>query len=200
MPNSLDAQASPPFDPRSICNLILDEAGARPITNLALQKLLHFAHGLHLVEEKRPLVTGFFEAWQYGPVHPTAYKSFRRAGAEPINFRATLRDPFTTTEIPVHACKDSAARRIVQRIVSLYGGMTPGRLVEISHAKGAPWQATMYKARTKTILGLRIPDDVIESLFKYHKVSVGLEPRYGEPSEEVPFVGNGFGPRGNSAA
>jgi uncharacterized phage-associated protein len=60
---------SPPhaiYDPRSICNLILDEAGsaARPITNLALQKLLYFTHALHLVETKSPLVTGFFEAWQ----------------------------------------------------------------------------------------------------------------------------------------
>jgi uncharacterized phage-associated protein len=41
MANSLGS----PFDPRSICNLILDEAdkAGRAITNLALQKLLYFA-------------------------------------------------------------------------------------------------------------------------------------------------------------
>src|SRR5689334_8097647 len=99
------------FDPRSICNLILDFADRhrRPITNLALQKLLYFAHGLHLTERGAPLVTGWFEAWQYGPVHPTAYQAFRSARAEPISFRAKLFDPFTNAEIPIAACPESDA-------------------------------------------------------------------------------------------
>src|SRR5271156_1137521 len=95
MSNSFLSLAHATYDPRSICNLILDEANAAScsITNLALQKLLYFAHGLHLVETKTPLVTGFFEAWQFGPVHPTAYHSFKTAGANPIVFRASIRDP-----------------------------------------------------------------------------------------------------------
>ena len=50
---------------RAIANLILDEGDRieRPITNLALRKLLYFAHGLFLIERKRPLVSGYFEAW-----------------------------------------------------------------------------------------------------------------------------------------
>src|SRR4051794_34975608 len=90
-------------DPRTICNLILDEAhsGGCTLTNLALQKLLYFAHGLHLVETTRPLVAGFFEAWQYGPVHPTAYHAFKAARAAPIQFRATLQDPFTKETVPL---------------------------------------------------------------------------------------------------
>jgi uncharacterized phage-associated protein len=179
-----------PFDPRSICNLILDEADkvGRPITNLALQKLLYFAHGQHLVEAQAPLVAGFFEAWRYGPVHPTAYRAYRSARAEPIRFRAFLQDPFTSDPIPVPECQDPAAIERVCRIVRTYAGLTPGRLVEVSHAKNAPWAHIVDKARTKTILGLRIPDDVIRDRFRYHKVSVGLEPRYGEPREEVPLM------------
>jgi hypothetical protein len=69
----------------------------------------------------------------------------------------------------------------------MYAGMTPGRLVEVSHAKGAPWQHIVDKAKTETILGLRIPNDVILLRFKYHKVSIGSEPRHGEPREEIPF-------------
>jgi len=59
-----------PFDPRSIANFMLDEADrvGVGITNLALQKLLYFAHGIFLNETKGPLVSGYFEAWQYGPV------------------------------------------------------------------------------------------------------------------------------------
>ena len=178
------------FDPRSICNLILDASVGhdRPITNLALQKLLYFVHGLHLIETKGPLVSGSFEAWKYGPVHPTAYRAFKEAGAAPIRFRATLRDPFTHMEIPLPPCIDSAVHARVHRIVSLYSRLTPGRLVEISHAKGAPWHFVVEKAKTKTILGLRIPDNVIAERFRYHKVSVGLEPRHGEPCEEEQFL------------
>jgi uncharacterized phage-associated protein len=186
MPNSPAGS----FDPRSICNLILDASGGhdRPITNLALQKLLYFAHGLHLIETKTPLVSGAFEAWKYGPVHPTAYRAFKEAGAAPIRFRAALRDPFTHAEIPLPPCTDTAVHRRVHRIVSLYSRLTPGRLVEISHAKGAPWHFVVEKAKTKTILGLRIPDNVIAERFRYHKVSVGLEPRHGEPCEEEQFL------------
>ena len=78
-------------DPRSIANLMLDEADrcGHRITNLALQKLLYFAHAIFLIEEKRPLVSGYFEAWEYGPVNPTAYQAFKSAGTQPITFRAT---------------------------------------------------------------------------------------------------------------
>jgi uncharacterized phage-associated protein len=177
------------YDPRSICNLILDEAAGaeRPISNLALQKLLYFTHGMYLIETKKPLVTGFFEAWQYGPVHPVAYHAFKSAGANPILFRASIQDPFTHTVIPLPECTDCDIKIHVGRIVRLYAGLTPGRLVEVSHARDAPWRFVVDKAQTETILGLRISDDVILSRFKYHKVSIGTEPRYGEPKDEIPF-------------
>ena len=188
MPNFLSLSHAT-YDPRSICNLILDEADGvgRPITNLAIQKLLYFAHGLHLVETKNPLVTGFFEAWRFGPVHPIAYRAFKGAGADPIQFRAFICDPFTHVAIPLPEVTDCDVKSRVGRIVAMYAGLTPGRLVEVSHAKGAPWQFIVDKARTETILGLRITDDVILTRFKYHKVSIGSEPRHGEPTDEIPF-------------
>jgi uncharacterized phage-associated protein len=140
-----------------------------------------------LVETKHPLVTGFFEAWKYGPVHPIAYGAFKKAGANPILFRASIRDPFTQAIIPLPECTDCDIKARVSRIVRMYAGLTPGRLVEVSHAKGAPWQFTVDKARTETILGLRIANDVILARFKFHKTSVGSEPRYGEPKEEIPL-------------
>ncbi len=50
------------YDPRGIANLMLDEServGQR-MTNLALQKLLYFAHAIFLIEQKRPLVSGYY--------------------------------------------------------------------------------------------------------------------------------------------
>lgn len=177
-------------DPRSVANLMLDEAdrsGYR-LTNLALQKLLYFAHAIFLIEHKRPLVLGYFEAWEYGPVHPTAYQAFKSAGAEPITFRATRVDVVSGARVPVSPPEELSIRQHVARIMQSYGRMTPGRLVDISHAKGAPWDFIANKGRTSLAFGLRISDDVIIERFKHHKVSVGHSPTIGEPSEDTPLA------------
>jgi uncharacterized phage-associated protein len=177
-------------DPRSIANLMLDEAdrcGYR-VTNLALQKLLYFAHAIFLIEQKRPLVSGYFEAWEFGPVHPAAYQAFKSAGPQVITFRATRVDIATGARADITSPDDLAVRQHVARIMQSYGRLTPGRLVEISHAKGAPWHYIQDKGRTSLAFGLRISDDVIMERFKHHKVSVGHSPLVGEPSEDTPFT------------
>ena len=170
-----------PFDPRSICNLMLDEADDVPITNLALQKLLYFIHGLHLIETKTPLVMGYFEAWQHGPVHPAAYGAFKAAGKMPIAFRATRQNPLTGERLPFSAICDRDVQDRLRRVMALYGRMNAGNLVDISHAAGAPWHFIVAKARASMAFGMRIPNDVITERFKFHKVSIGPESSIGEP-------------------
>jgi uncharacterized phage-associated protein len=177
-------------DSRSIANLMLDEGERmrRGITNLALQKLLYFAHALHLVEQKRPLVSGYFEAWEYGPVHPAVYQAFKASGAQPIDFRAAGLNLVTGQRKPIPAPEDPAVHELVARVMQNYGRMTPGRLVDISHAKDAPWDFIVHKARTSLAFGMRIPDDLILERFKHHKVSVGRSPTAGEPGEDSPIA------------
>jgi uncharacterized phage-associated protein len=179
-----------PCDPRAVANLMLDEIDriGRRMSNLALQKLLYFAHAIFLIEKKRPLVSGYFEAWEYGPVHPAAYQAFKSAGAEPIGFRAQKLDVAKGTRAPIPLPSDPEVIQHVIRIVHSYGRMTPGRLVDISHARGAPWHYVVDKGRTSLALGMRIPDDVIRERFKHHKVSVGSQPFAGEPREDTPFT------------
>lgn len=180
-----------PADARMVCNLLLEEAAAQqtPVTNLALQKLLYFAHGLHLIETGEPLVSGYFEAWQYGPVHPAAYQAFKAAGSRPIDFLATRRDPLTgaTSALPRLNNWDTLFR--VRQVLMAYRRVTPGRLVEISHAEDAPWHFVISRAISSGMLGMRIPDSVIRERFKHHKVSVGPTPAVGEPDEEAPYTG-----------
>jgi uncharacterized phage-associated protein len=180
------------LDPRSVANAMLDESDriGQPVTHLALQKLLYFAHALFLIEKKRPLVSGYFEAWRNGPVHPAAYEAFKAAGRRPIAFRATRVDISSGSRSPVTPNDDPDVRLHLGRVMQSYGRLTPGRLVEISHAKGAPWNFVVDKARTSMALGLRIPDSVIVERFKFHKVSIGEAPTSGEPIEDAPFTGN----------
>jgi uncharacterized phage-associated protein len=178
------------YDPRCIANLMLDESEriGQPLTNLALQKLLYFAHAIFLIERGGPLVSGYFEAWEYGPVNPAAYQAFKRAGAEPIGFRAVRLNVVKGTHEAIAPPREPEIVRHISRIVQSYGRMTPGRLVDISHAKGAPWHFVVDKGRTSLAFGMRIPDEVIRERFKHHKVSVGSQPSAGEPSEDTPFT------------
>ncbi len=179
-----------PYDARAVCNMMLDVAQEANITvsNLALQKLLYFAHARHLIETKRPLVTGYFEAWQYGPVHPAAYSAFKVAGDTPITFRAVGRNPLTRQETQLEVPRSASVAHVVRSVMQSYGRLTPGRLVEISHAKGAPWQFVVDQAHERMALGLRISDNIILERFKFHKISVGTVPMAGEPVEDAPFT------------
>lgn len=166
---------------------IADQDGIA-IQNLALQKLLYFAHARYLVDVKRPLVLGYFEAWKYGPVHPAAYRAFKVAGDRPITFRASREDPLTGQSHILPPPDHRSTVLLVKWVMGTYGRLTPGRLVEVSHARGSPWDFVVGQARHEMAFGLRISDNVILERFKFHKVSVGTEPPAGEPSEDSPFA------------
>ncbi|MGO7484623.1 type VI toxin-antitoxin system SocA family antitoxin [Rhizobium ruizarguesonis] len=178
------------YDPRAVANLMLDEADRLDIgvSHIILQKLLYFAHGIYLVRTKTPLVSGYFEAWQYGPVHPAAYKAFKQAGRGPIGFRAAGQNPLTGEQRHIVTPDDSHVVDLLRQVLLTYGKMPAGRLVDLSHAKDSPWEHVVAKARTEVAFGLRIPDTVISERFRFHKVSVGLEPLSGEPVDDTPLA------------
>ncbi|MCY4335659.1 MAG: SocA family protein [Litoreibacter sp.] len=179
------------YDPRVIANLMLDVADRRglKITNLALQKFLYFAHGIHLTKTKRPLVSGYFEAWQYGPVHPAVYRAFKQAGSSAISTRAAGKDPLTGKSRELPPPSDLSVFDLVSDVMRSYGHLPPGRLVDLSHAKHSPWSVVVDKARTDVAFGMQIPDDVIIDRFRHHKVSIGASPLAGEPpSDDTPFT------------
>lgn len=179
-----------PVDPRSVANLMLEDGHAYgyEITNLALQKLLYFAHGLFLIETDKALVSGYFEAWQFGPVHPTIYQAFKKAGHRPINFRACKVNILTGIETEVRSASNPLVKRYVNRILSSYGPSASSHLVKLSHAKMAPWDYVVEKGKRSVALGLRIPNDVIKERFKFHKVPVSEQPSVGEAVEDTPFA------------
>jgi uncharacterized phage-associated protein len=180
----------PPYDPRAVANLLLDLADAEQleISNLAIQKLLYFAHGHFLIRTGSPLVQGAFEAWTYGPVHPAVYQAFKAEGDRPLKMRAVGRNVMTGEARALPAPADPQVRWHVLDVIRAYGHVSPGRLVEISHAPNGPWASVVNKARTGVALGMRIPDTVTLERFKYQKVSVGPETRFGDPSEDTPLV------------
>lgn len=179
------------FDARAVANLLLDAADAEGIrlTNLALQKLVYFTHGMYLLSTGRALVSGYFEAWTHGPVHPQVYAAFKDAGRMPIGFRAMARDYSTGGVVPLPEVRDAAVLKIARDIVTTLGRMPAARLVALSHADEGPWKVVVDKARTEVGGGLRISDTLISQRFSRHKLPMRRTSDFGDdPDEDTPLT------------
>ncbi len=149
----------PPYDPRVVANLLLDIADRRKlgVSNLALQKLLYFAHGHFLIRTGKPLVKAAFEAWTYGPVHPAVYQAFKSEEERHIKSRAMGQNVITGAMVPLDAVDDPDVIHQLEQVVWAYGHHSPGRLIDISHASKGPWATVVNKSKTSVALGMRIP-------------------------------------------
>lgn len=178
------------FDARAIANLLLDVAEEMElsVTNLTLQKLLYFTHGLHLSTTRSPLVDGYFEAWTYGPVHPNVYLAFKQAGSTPISWRATRSDYSTGRVYPIEPVREADIVALGRRVVGTLGKLSAGRLVALSHVRGGPWHAVANEARTRPGRGMRISDMLIAERFDRHKLTVNGVDRGADPDQEAPLT------------
>ena len=188
------ASNSAPYDARAVANLLLDRANGLPITHIALQKLLFFAHGYYRVTRGVPLVAGHFEAWEYGPVHPVVYQAFKSAGKQPITERAVAFDYAAGKPSPLPIPDDPWAIEQVDRVISTMGRWPVRRLIELSHAPQGPWQDTVNKSGTSGVLGLQISDSVLAERFRFHMVPLSMDLSHGDLGEDAPIAGYRFGP------
>ena len=129
------------YDGRAVANYILDFCAARnrPVTNLALQKIIYFCHVWSLIELRQPLIKQDFEAWPLGPVLQHLYREFKDFDKQPIDRRATRIDRRTGESVVADYEFDSDLMELLSRVIDFYSQMRAGDLVEISHVIGGPW-------------------------------------------------------------
>jgi uncharacterized phage-associated protein len=178
-----------PIDPRSVANFVIKLAkeDGKKITNLSLQKIIYFINGLYLTRFSNNLISGYFEAWRFGPVHPMLYDSFKEFGPDSIETFAYRVDLMTGEKSEVEIPESIYLQSVLKDFARPYLNMSAGRLVDLSHSKGSPWDVlTRTELDGERKYGLRITNKHIEERFKFHKVSITDEPRIGEPNEESP--------------
>ncbi len=151
---------SPLFIASKFIQLGIDQG--QPITPMKLQKLLYLAHGIHLATYGKPLLNEPIEAWEYGPVIPEVYQSFKQWGNAPITDYPSLYlkigdDVYTD----LHALGNDASKTISDTWATAkdYSAI---QLSGWSHKKGSPWaQSYRGPAASSTI-----PNDLIKDYFR----------------------------------
>jgi len=146
---------------REVTKTLLEiaEAEGNPVTNLKVQKLLYFAHGLCLAKYDLPLVAGeSFQAWRYGPVIESLYHHLKIFGDSQI----PPSSPFLSTwNVLGNGAEDTQRRSCLYSIFKQFGAMPGGRLIEISHDKNGPWAST-YRDNS---FGIEVPNSEIKNYF-----------------------------------
>lgn len=130
-------------------------ATGKSISNMKLQKLLYLAQGIHLaIKNDTPLFSDPVEAWKYGPVIPSVYHKFK------IYFSADI--PATHPFTGDGAALDEDQKKIIARVVELYGGLSAISLSNFTHLQESPW-FSVYNANS---FSTEIPTSSISAYFK----------------------------------
>jgi len=179
-----------PYDPRAVANKMLDLATAlagdtMPITPLALQKLMFFAHARYLKHSGGiSIIAGSFEAWPYGPVHPAVYKAFSQFGRNPITGRAMGVNIVTGKAVSLQMPNNADLQKIMGQVLISFGNLPPSALVSLSHQPGGAWETVWKKFNRGDAITRQIPDDVTLasgcSMFVVESSKIGIESRHAE--------------------
>ena len=102
-------------------------------SNLEYQKKIHLAHMFHLGALERSMVSGHFEAWEYGPVRPELYLFLKLFGSHPVPEDCEV---FTYVD-------DIQEGTETERLDDAASAFPPGngpRLVAMTHRKDGAWK------------------------------------------------------------
>lgn len=138
------------YDVRAIANWFLDRLAQLRIeaSNLSLNKLLYFAIERALVEQGVLLTPAKIEAWEHGPVFREVYHGFKFHGERPIETRASKFSPAEKKMVPATEAFRQDDVEFFEDIVQSYGRLSAGRLRNISHCLGGPWDAVWGRTGT----------------------------------------------------
>ncbi len=179
---------NPPFDPRSLANFIirLGEEYHLDVTQISLQKVCYFINGRYYLDNGIQLVSGYFETWRYGPVHPLIYNEFKKYGNKSILHKASIRNLKTGESKEAPEPDDPYLRRFITRATLELLPLGSTRLVNLSHAKNSPWDILTRAGGDERKFGMRITEEVYTTHFRNQLASVSDTSSSGEEYVETP--------------
>ncbi|HHT7640398.1 Panacea domain-containing protein [Pasteurella multocida] len=128
------------------------------LTPMQLIKLVYIAHGWMLGKYGKALLIEPVEAWQYGPVIPSIYKSVRSFRSSPVEFI----DGYSSHAKILFTEEEKEIMNIVYDKYAKYDGIV---LSNATHQPQSPWSQVPVNYPA-----LQISDDLIENFYKHNVV------------------------------
>ena len=138
-------------------------ADSNPVTQMKLQKIVFFAHGLHLMlNNGKPLISDNFLAWKFGPVVPSIYQVYKRWG----NFPIIEKSEITINNEPLSNFTElsQSAIEAINTTWDITKDVDAITLSNWSHAKGSPWDYSYNSLGENSV----IDNQRIKEYFEQH--------------------------------
>ena len=139
------------YDARAIANYIIQDSSDK--TPLQLMKLVYFCHAWVLALTDKPLIRQDFKVWRFGPVIPDVYHALKKHGSHEV---------IEPIEISESASLNGRERRIVDKVIQLYGEESAWNLSALTHVPDSPWDQT----RMRRGEGATIPNSLIRNYYR----------------------------------
>ena len=128
----------------AIANYFVDcSKGKSDLTPMKMQKLIFIAHGWYLAYFDEPLIEDEIQPWEWGPVIPIVYDSFRSFGNRPITKKGTNFefdwDYFSELKKPEVDKDDEQVKLFLKQVWEAYAKYSASQLSKSTHKKGTPW-------------------------------------------------------------
>ncbi|RXK83195.1 Panacea domain-containing protein [Filimonas effusa] len=136
-----------------------------PLSQMKLQKMVYFAHGIHMALHKEALVSEKFQAWKFGPVVPDIYHAYKLYGSDPIA---------STEWVVDHNAKEAGLSLLNEEAIKTldftWDSLKDFNAIKLSnwtHQPGSPWS----KNYNPNINDIAIPNTEIADYFKQFVVT-----------------------------
>lgn len=140
-----------------VCRYIISYCNKKdyPLSNLKLQKLLYFIQAYFLLTFNHPCFRENIEAWDFGPVVPEAYHTYKIYGAHSIPY--VFYDPYHDGEDVI----SEDDKRSIECVLDRFARYTSTELVAATHRQ-APWK-NVYNPYERHII---ISNESIKTYFE----------------------------------
>ena len=154
-----------PYTPLAVANTFLAKHGKERggIDHMKLQKLVFYAYGWWLASHDQPLVAEGPQVWRYGPVFKSLYAALASYGMRGID---TPQRAVPIGQPPIIPDDQQEVQDLLEWVWQRYGGSSAGRLSDMTHAPGTPWQEEAAAFNYRVPKGHPIPDARIRTYFQ----------------------------------
>lgn len=125
----------------------------KELTLMKLVKLTYISHGWYLALKNKELLGEPIQAWQYGPVVPSVYHTFKDYGSSQIT-KPVLEKFYTVS--------DKETKNFLDEVWDVYGRFTGIQLSSLTHEEGTPWYIVWNKMDGKKHTSAIIPNTIIK--------------------------------------